>query len=308
MWLIGALAFLSVFLMWAAVRDVPSAKEEKLRHVFGPGPGDEAGAGAAEPELAEEEKRSRGILARWEAEARAAGLQATAVRLLGLSAVTGLFGAAVAYSIFPRWYVTLVGVLLGLAAPRWLVNRAKRARSEAFSKALDGALGKLASYLRAGRSLEQAIQLGAGEMDEPARTELQRAGRAIGLGATAAEALAGILDRVDSRDFELVVVAVSILTRTGGNLAEVLQKIAQQVQERRLTRQAILAATAQVRVTAYVVSAMPFAMTLLLRILNPEYFGPMMQSPTGQMVMVACYGAVAVAWLWIRRILDVEVD
>lgn len=295
----AALVFVAVLLAGLWARELAGRPERQLELVFGTGGEDHAS----------DDSRTGGRpLAGLEAEARRAGLPVSAVQFLGLSVIVALLGAGLAYTLLPRWYALLLGAAAGLFGPPWWVRRARRARAEAFSRALDGALGKVASYLRAGCSLEQAVQMAAGEVEEPVQSELQRAGRAISLGATAAEALAAVARRVESRDFELVVVSVGILTRTGGNLAEVLQKIAQQVQERRLTRQAVLAATTQVRMTAYVITAMPFAMTLLLRLLNPQYFAPMLESTAGQVVLIACYGAVVLAWAWIRRMLQVAAD
>ncbi len=303
MLLMGSFVFLAVLFAGLALRELPRRSERQIQLVFG-----ETGPPGATPGRAPEAAAGSGRAGAGLVEGEPTGGGLTAVQLLGLSAVVSLFGAAAAYTVLPRWYAPMLGALAGLWAPRWWVARVRHARAEAFGNTLDAALGKMASYLRAGRSLDQAIQLMAEETDGPARTEFQRAGRAISLGATPAEALARVAQRVQSRDFELVVVAVSILTRTGGNLAEVLQKIAQQIQERRLARKAVLATTAQIRITAYTITAMPFAMTLLLRALNPDYFEPLLASGSGQAVLAGCYGAVGLAWVWIRTMMRMEVD
>lgn len=249
-----------------------------------------------------------GFLGRLEMEARRAGLQVTGPQLLAAALLAGAMGAGLAYTLVPRWHVALLASLVGTLVPRLWIARARRQRADAFSQALDGALGVLSSALRAGSSLAQAIGRAAEQADEPVRSELLRAARAIALGATAAEALASVSNRVESREWELVAVATTILTRTGGNLAEVYSQIAGTIRARRAARKAVLAQTAQIRMTAGMVGIMPVGVTLVIRAMNPGYFDPMLSSPLGLAVFAAAFALIAVGWMWIRSMANMAPD
>ncbi len=257
----------------------------------------------------EQEKASAvPFLSRLEMEARQAGLNIPGRNFL----IVAILGAGAAFTaalaLTNSVHVAGVASLGGLIAPRlWLASE-KRKRTEAFARQLDGGLFIAASAIRAGASLAQAIEQVSRDGAEPLASEFAQADRAIKLGADPSAALAAMKDRVLCPDMDLAIVATQILTRTGGNLAECYERIAEAVRARRAFRQAVRAYTTVARMSGGVVSLVPVGVTLLVRTINPNYFDPMLRSPIGRFVFAGSFGLIVLGWFVTRRMLDVDLE
>ncbi|MEM3433846.1 MAG: type II secretion system F family protein [Candidatus Methanomethyliaceae archaeon] len=259
-------------------------------------------------EKSEREEVKLPWLWRLEEEAAKAGIKTTAYNLLVIALVgsAGIFTAI--YVILGSWQVAVVGSLLGLIAPHWWIQRQKAARAAAFAKGLDGALMLAASTLRAGASLSQALEKVSKESTEPVATEFKRLDAAIKAGMTPTQAIATLRERVDSPEVNMFIAGSEILFQTGGNLAEVYENIAQSIRQHRNFRQAVIAYTAQARMSAVVVTLVPIGVTAFVRMLNPDYFTPMLKSPMGSILFYGSYAAIAVGWAIIQRMINVAMD
>ena len=220
---------------------------------------------------------------------------AVAIVLAGLAALR--FGVG--------WQV-LVVALAGWLLPGLYVRYRQVRRRHAFDQQLGEALLLLASSLRAGRSLAQALDTVAQSMRPPMGTEFERAVREIALGLTIEQALANVLARMPSRDFELFTTAVSIQYRSGGNLAEVLEGIAGTITERVILKGEIRTMTAQARASGLIISLLPVVVVLVMYVLTPAYFEPMLHSTLGIVLLAAAAGLILVGNLIVRRIVNIE--
>lgn len=269
-----------------------------------------------EPVLAETpvegktEARSTGLpfLGRLEAEARKAGLNIPGRHFVLVAALAGAGSFTAAYALVNSPHLAGAASLVGVAAPHWWLGRQKRKRAALFAKHLDGALQIAANSMRAGASLSQALQRVAEDAAEPVATEFRKVDKAIRLGVVPAEALAAARERVDSPELDLLIVATKILTQTGGNLAEIYDSIAQTVRERRNFRDAMKAYTAQARMSAVVISALPVVLTLVMRALNPHYFDPLLATWGGRIVAIVAASMIVVGWFVIRRMIDIAAE
>jgi tight adherence protein B len=175
----------------------------------------------------------------------------------------------------------VVGALAGfLGTVAFLRLRADR-RRRAFHAALPDTLQLLASTLRAGLSLPQAVEGVVREGREPIRTEFQRALVESRLGVPAERSLEDIANRVDSVDFRWVVMSIRIQREVGGNLAELLDTVAETMRERERLRRHVSALSAEGRLSAWIVGALPVVFVVYLLLARPGYLTPLVTDPIG---------------------------
>src|SRR5207247_10935548 len=129
----------------------------------------------------------------------------------------------------------------------------------------------LASSLRAGHSFLQALDTVSKEIPEPAKAEFNRVVAEIRLGRSTEDSLEALADRVGSEDFKWAVLAVNIQREVGGNLAEILDNVSDTLRERAIMRRQVRVLTAEGRLSAYVLGAMPFGIGLYMFAVNREY-------------------------------------
>jgi tight adherence protein B len=204
----------------------------------------------------------------------------------------------------------LPALLLGLAGafiPSFILFSRRTKRLRAFDAQLPNILMQLSGSLRAGYGLLQAIDFVAHEMPPPAGREFAQVVRDVKLGRSTLSALEAMLERVDSEDFRLIITAMRIQAETGGNLAEILDTIAETIRERVRIKGELRALTSQQRMAGYVLAALPILVFLVLMLLNPTYEsrlfapGPTLCIPIGSMV------SMLIGFLVIRRIVAIEV-
>lgn len=247
-------------------------------------------------------------LARLEEDASKAGI-AVPARTLALIAV---LGSAAGFTLLTAATGSLVFGLLGLMAgtflPKQYIGVLKKRRAEAFRGHFGAALSVLSSSLRAGSSLEQALQRGAEDAPSPVREEFARVVQSMKLGLPPEDAVVELRKRVECPEVDVFVVATQILARTGGNMAEIYDLIGQMVSERRAFRQTVRAYTSQARMSASVVSVLPVLVVLFLYLQNPSYFRPLTGSVLGRVIVFCCAGCMVLGWWVIRRMLQVSLD
>lgn len=311
--LVGVLTFGAVVLAMTSLKRKLAAKRSYLSEAIAPSI--EQLQEAAERAAKQKERAEKGEeevklpwLGRLEEEALKAGIKTTAYNLLVIALVGGAGIFTATYVILGNWQIAVVASFLGLVAPHWWIQRQKAARTAAFARGLDGALLLAASALRAGASLSQALEKVSKESAEPVATEFRRLDVAIKTGMTPTEAIATLRERVNSPEVNMFIAGSEILFQTGGNLAEVYENISQSIRQHRNFRQAVIAYTAQARMSAVVVSLVPIGVTAFVRMLNPDYFTPMLKSPTGSILFYGAYAAVAMGWVIIQRMINVAMD
>jgi len=147
----------------------------------------------------------------------------------------------------------------------------------------------------------------AREQPPPMSEEFARVVREIGLGLSAEEALANLVRRVPSEDLDLMVTAINVQHEVGGNLAQILDAIGLTIRERVRIKGEIRSLTAQVRYSAYVVGAMPIAMTAILFVLRPDYIMYLFSSTCGWSMAITGVVCMALGFIVMRKIADIEV-
>jgi tight adherence protein B len=208
--------------------------------------------------------------------------------------------------------------IIGVAAPLisgtmagavpWIYrSKSRNKRLSAMEEQFPEALDFLARSVRAGNAFSIALELLAAETTEPLKAEILKLTREMALGAGLEQALAGMLTRVPLLEARLFVAAVLLQRETGGNLSEVLSKLAVAVRERMRLRGQVRAASGQGRLTAMVLSCLPVATLVMLKIVSPDYLEPMMGDPLGRNLLAAAVVSQVLGYLVMQKIIRIEV-
>lgn len=208
----------------------------------------------------------------------------------------------------PIGYVlAVIGFIIGIMVGRSYLRYLGKRRIARFEEQLPDTLSILASSVRGGFSLFQALQLIAKEASEPSKSEFLRVMQQISLGAPMDDALGDLARRVPTEDVDILVTAIGLQHQTGGNLAHVLEIVATTVRERHRVQREIRSLTAQVRFSAMLLGALPFLLAGALFVISPTYIGRIF---VWGWVLLLPGGAIAlslVGMLIMRRISAIDV-
>jgi tight adherence protein B len=220
----------------------------------------------------------------------------------GIAVIAGLFGWITNGIIGGVIYFGVV-ILLTFGLIKWTGGREKRR----FENQLPDTLTLISTSLRAGYSLLQAVEAVAAEAPDPTAREFGRAIAEARLGRSVTEALDGITARTQSKDFEWAVMAIEIQREVGGNLAEVLQTVADTMLQRNRLRGEIKALTAEGRISAFVLGSLPFVMGMFLWATNRDYIAPLFEETFGLIALGVGVVLMAGGIFWLRKIIDIDV-
>ncbi|WP_344451192.1 type II secretion system F family protein [Actinocorallia aurantiaca] len=222
-------------------------------------------------------------------------------------------GVACLLTVIGLWLFTgnlLIALILGLGLPlavaRMVLSNARDRRVQAFADQLPDALAMIAGSLRSGFTVSQSLErLGAQEV-QPLGVEMARALAQTKIGVSVEDALDQVADRMDCSDLRWVVMTIRIQREVGGNLADVIETTMETMRERTRLRRHIRALSAEGRMSAQVLIALPILLTVGLALFRPEYLKPMFESPLGVLMLVSGALLVAVGWFWISRMIRIE--
>ncbi len=200
-------------------------------------------------------------------------------------------------------------VALGVAAliPFAILARKRASRLKKFEEQLPDSLNLLAGSMRAGFSFMQGLEAIANEAAEPAKRELQRVFTEARLGRNVDEAMEDCAARMNSADLSWVVMALRIQREVGGNLAELLDKVAETMTQRERLRREIKALTAEGRFSGYVLTAMPFFFLVMFQVLQPDYVPKLFTEFLGIVASIGAAVGIVVGWFWLLKIVNIEV-
>jgi tight adherence protein B len=184
--------------------------------------------------------------------------------------------------------------------------RANRTRREFESQLADN-LQVVAAAMRAGQSFTGALAVAVEDAAEPAKRELQRTVADERLGMPLDEALGRTAHRMRSEELEYVGLVATLQRETGGNTAEVLDRVTETIRERADLRRLVRTLTAQGRLGGAVVSAVPVVLSALFLVIRPGYFDSMVNNPIGVMLIVLAAVMLGIGWIAIVKIVDIKV-
>ena len=202
---------------------------------------------------------------------------------------------------------TLLGLFIGLALPwAYLIIKEGR-RTSAFLGQLPDTLQLLAGSLQAGYSMPQAMDTVVREGQQPITSEFNRALVESRLGVPIEDALDGIAERMKSKDFAWVVMAIKIQREVGGNLAELLTTVSGTLRERERLRRQVKVLSAEGRLSAWILGLLPIVFALYLALVRPNYIAPLVSELLGWLMLGFGTVLLIVGALWLRKAVKVEV-
>jgi tight adherence protein B len=203
--------------------------------------------------------------------------------------------------------LALVGVPVGYFLPGFFLKFRQRRRLKAFNNQLGDTIVLLSNALKAGYSFAQAMATIAKSSSPPMADEFSRAVREMNLGVSVDDALAHMVKRIESEDFDLMVTAVQIHRVVGGNLAEILDTIAFTIRERIRIQGEIRTLTAQARASGYIITGLPFALALILTFISPSYITPLFHEWLGYILIGLGLVSIAIGYGIISKITNIQV-
>ncbi len=201
----------------------------------------------------------------------------------------------------------LIVLCVALFFPYGFITRRRARRLKRFEQQLPDTLGLLAGSMRAGFSFLQGLEAVADECQDPMRRELQRVFTEARLGRPPEEALEDMAARMSSADLGWAVMAIRIQREVGGNLAELLDTVAETMSQRERLRREVRALTAEGRFSAYILSAMPPGFFLMFYALQPDYMTRLFHEPLGVIAVIFGGLSTVLGWFWLQKIVTIEV-
>ena len=240
---------------------------------------------------------------RLEAVVEQSGIDTTVSRVLATSAVAAGVLALLAFAARRSPVDALLAAAVGAVVPPWRIRRARDRRAERLRAPLAAAFDLMARVVRAGQTLGQAVLAVADEFPQPIAGEFALCYEQQNLGLPPEAAFRDLNRRTGVVELKIFVLAVLVQQQTGGNLAELLGKLAAVVRERYLIRGTVRTLTAEGRMQGYILAALPPLMLLLLVVLNRDYAAGHLERPDvlGYTFLVEGFGL-----LWIRKIVNFD--
>jgi tight adherence protein B len=203
----------------------------------------------------------------------------------------------------------LLGLVAGVATPflaRVVLSILRDRRRAKFESQLTDTIQMLIGGLRVGHSVLRSVEAAANEADAPTSEELLRIVNETRIGKDARIAFDDVAERMDSEDFRWISQAIQINREVGGDLAEVLEQVAGTIRERSEIKGQIRSLSAEGRMSAYVLMAMPVGVAFVLVFINPGYLNVFVEKPLGVLMMVGALVMFAVGGFWMSRVVKIK--
>jgi tight adherence protein B len=234
------------------------------------------------------------------------GRNVLAHRLVALALVLAVAAFILAYVAFDQlWVAAIAGLALG-AAPFAVIHFERRKRLEKFDEQLPDAVDIMTRALRAGHPFNSCLKLVADDMQPPISREFELTFADVNYGNDVRQALLGLLARMPSGNLMEVVTAVLIQKETGGNLAEIFERISQVIRSRFRFGRRVRTLSAEGRMSAWILALVPLVLFALLWITSPGYLPPLLHEPLGQKLIAFALVMLVLGVLWMRKIIHID--
>jgi tight adherence protein B len=230
-----------------------------------------------------------------------------AVQIVALTAFGAVLLGWVLLAILGSVPLAVAAFIAVPFAVRAVIKQQLGRQRKLFAEQLADTLQVVASALRGGHSFIGALTVSVDEAPEPTRTEFERVLADEQIGIPLEQGLEVVARRMDCRDLEQVRVVATLQRETGGNTAEVLERVADTVRDRSELRRLISGLTAQGRLSRWIVTVLPVALIIAINVINPEYMKPLFETAAGNAMLVLAVILLTSGSLVIKRIVNIKV-
>lgn len=313
--LIFAAVFLTVFAVYLAVTEARQSPEAELKRrlkLMGKAGSERLSEGAAgelfrDANPAEQFFFHLPLLKMFKKLVEHSGVSIKPSRFILLTGILSAAGFVILYAWRGNIYVALLAAAVTAAVPPAYLSYLRRQRQNMFAEQLPDTLTMIARSLRAGHSLTSAVELVSQELPEPTCGLFKIAYEQQLLGMRIADSLITLLERIDSVDLHFFVTIIRINSETGGNLAEILEKLAETIRSRLQIRRQVQVYTAEGRMSGYVLLFLPVFVFVAFYLRNPGYMGVFFTEQICQLSLIGAVVAQIIGFMMIRKIIDIRI-
>lgn len=235
------------------------------------------------------------------------GLQLNVASYLGFMVIAAALMFVMAMLLGLSKFAIVGATIFGALLPWVYVKRATVKRKDAIEEQLPDALDLMARAMLAGHAFPSALKMVGDEMPEPISGEFRIAFDEVNYGISVHDALTNLIERVNSTDMSYFVISVLLQRETGGNLAELLGNLSKLIRERLKLLGAVRVLSAEGRLSAQILTALPFVVAMVINLVNPEFMKVLWTDPTGLQFVGGALLLMLVGYYWMRRIIKIRV-
>ena len=235
------------------------------------------------------------------------GVKISPTRFLSLVGAASVMSAVALYALRRNGLIAFIAAAVIFLISYAYMGYRKKQRQDKFAEQLPDTLTMIARSLRAGHSLTAAVELVSQELPEPTGELFKIAYEQQKLGMRMADSLVTLQGRIDSVDLYFFITIIRINSETGGNLAEILEKLAETIRARLQVRRQVQVFTAEGRMSGYVLLLLPVFLFIAFHIIRPEYVEVFFKEKSCQMSLGAAVLAQVVGFCWISKIIDIRI-
>lgn len=230
---------------------------------------------------------------------------------LGFFILLSVLLFAVGY-LFVSFFTANITLILSVAislflVPSLYIRMKKKKRMQKFQSQLPEALELIARALRAGHAFTGSLKMVVEDFDDPIGTEFEKTLNQINFGIDVPEALKQLANRVDCDDLNFFVVSVIVQRETGGNLAEIIENLSHLIRERFKLHGRVRVLSAEGKLSAIVLIAIPFLVVAALAVMNPKYIRVLIEDPIGKILIFCSLGMMAVGAYVMKKMIAIKV-
>ena len=228
-------------------------------------------------------------------------------RVVASSIVLGVVAAFVVWVFVRTWYAPIVAMIIACYLPFMKILTDRRKRMATFEEQLPDAIETMTRALRAGHPFPAALKMIGDEFEDPIAGEFELTFGDINYGNDVRRAMLGLLSRIPTVTVMALVTAVLVQKESGGNLAEILERISGVIRGRFKLYRKIKTLSAEGRMSAWVLAMVPLGLFVLLTITTPDYLPVLVNDERGHKLIFGSMISAAIGIFWIRKILRIEV-
>lgn len=234
------------------------------------------------------------------------GLRWSLERFILYTTLSSLLLGLPAWLAWRMAVLSLLGLVIGAWLPNLYVNHKATRRTRALEAQLPGAIDHLTRAVRAGHPLSAGLKMLSEESAEPIASEFRAVFEEQRFGLPFEEALLGFGDRIDLPDVRILITAILVQREVGGNLAEILEKVAGTMRARFTIRRQVRVYTVQGRMSGYILAALPVVVGTFIFLINRDYMSVLFIHPLGKALLGFAATLQFIGFMWIRKIVNVE--